>query len=102
MSGASRYIKGYISGVYFVMSCDSRYIKGYISGVSFIMSCDSRYIKGYVGGVTFIMSTPVRALTVTGSSASSLVTSPFMRLLSPLMMMISLVLASGAATLAAI
>lgn len=52
--------------------------------------------------LTLVRSTPVRALTVTGSSASRRFTSPVTRLPSPLRMTISLVLANGAATLPAI
>lgn len=51
---------------------------------------------------TFERSTPVRALTVTGSSASRRFTSPVTRLPSPLRITISLVLPKGAATFPAI
>lgn len=51
---------------------------------------------------TFERSTPVRALTVTGSSAKRRLTSPVTRLPSPLRMIISLVLPKGAATFPAI
>lgn len=54
------------------------------------------------GALTLVRSTPVRALTDTGSSANRRFTSPVTRLPSPLKITISLVLASGAATLPAI